>query len=214
MTRKLLPPAAKVLPLIVCAALLLSACSGLQKLNAAAQSAPASGSAASSTQGLSALQLAAGTLSLKDSRVPLEAAQAAALLPLWKAARTLANSDTAAEVEITALVAQIQAGLTAEQVTYIQSLSAEQLSSLAQKYGQAGPPGAPPDGAVPPSGAASAMGAPPAGMEGGPPPDGGGMPGGAPPSSSSSGSGTAETTNASFQGVSADLLEAVIQALQ
>jgi hypothetical protein len=213
MTKKLL------LILVVCATLLLAACSRIQATTTVAQKALAgetNSSTAVSGQGLSALQLAIGTLSLDSSAVPIDAQQAAALLPLWKGARSLAQSDTAADQEITALVAQIQAGLTAEQLQYIQSMTAQELSSLAQEYGQAAGPSAAPaaDSASATSGVPGAMG-PTGGMDGagGPPPDGG-MPGGAPSAASGGVSGTSSVSTASFQGVNATMLEAVIQDLQ
>ena len=83
------------------------------------------------------MALAYGIFQLEDSDVPIDAAQAAKLLPLWKAARSLSGSDTAATAEIEALWKQIRSTLTAEQQQVIDSaeLSPEQFAALGEKYG-------------------------------------------------------------------------------
>jgi hypothetical protein len=59
-------------------------------------------------------QLLLGTLKL-DETAPLNAAQAAALLPLWQGIRGTMNSGAAAQAETDALLQQIEVGLSAEQ---------------------------------------------------------------------------------------------------
>jgi len=83
------------------------------------------------------MALAYGIFQLEDSDVPIDAAQAAKLLPLWKAARSLSASDTAATAEIEALWKQIRSTLTTEQQQLIDSaeLTPEQFAALGEKYG-------------------------------------------------------------------------------
>ena len=81
--------------------------------------------------------LAYGIFQLEDSDVPIDATQAAQLLPLWKAARSLSASDTVATAEIEALWKQIRNTLTTEQQQVIDStdFSPEQFAALGEKYG-------------------------------------------------------------------------------
>ncbi len=165
------------------------------------------------------MQLAIGTLKLEGTDQAVDAAQAARLLPLWKAARSLGKSDTTAAAESNGLVKQIQQTMTSEQMQAIQAmaLSRESLPSVAQELGieigPAGMAGSPP--AIPAASGSSGAGG---GMPGGGmPPEMGGMPGGPPGSSSSSGS-TSQTAKSSaggsFLGVNSTLLNAVIDLLE
>ena len=61
-------------------------------------------------------QLALGTLQLEETELAVDEALAAELLPLWRAAQSLANSDTAADAEVKAVINQIQDTMTPEQV--------------------------------------------------------------------------------------------------
>ena len=83
------------------------------------------------------MQLVIGVLSLADSDTPLTAEQAAAMLPLWKAVRSLGESDTAAQAEIDALYTQIRGTLTAEQLIAIDAmtLDGQSMASLAEALG-------------------------------------------------------------------------------
>lgn len=67
-------------------------------------------------------QLLFGTFALEESDLAVDAAQANELLPLWKAVRSLSNSDTASSVELEALYNQIQDAMTAEQLDQIASM--------------------------------------------------------------------------------------------
>jgi hypothetical protein len=67
-------------------------------------------------------QLALGTLQLEDGELAVTEEQAAELLPLWQALQSLSNSDTTAQVELDAVVKQIQGAMTAEQVATIAAL--------------------------------------------------------------------------------------------
>jgi hypothetical protein len=89
-------------------------------------------------QGLSdSMHLLLGILSLADSATPLTVEQATAMLPLWKAVRSLGESDTTAQAEIDAVYTQIRGTLTAEQLTAIDSmdLSMDSMASLAEDLG-------------------------------------------------------------------------------
>ena len=64
-------------------------------------------------------QLALGTLRLEDGELAVSEEQAAELLPLWQALQSLSNSETTAEVELNAMVKQIEGTMTADQVSAI-----------------------------------------------------------------------------------------------
>ena len=67
-------------------------------------------------------QLLFGTFALEETDLAVNAAQASELLPLWKAVKSLSNSDTASSVELEALYNQIQDLMTAEQLDQIASM--------------------------------------------------------------------------------------------
>lgn len=103
-------------------------------------------SAAASTAGVGpdaerqlpqSMQLALGTLALEDTEQAITAEQAAALLPLWKAANSLTGADNVAAEETTGLFNQIQEAMTGEQMQAIQAmdLSGQNMADLAGKYG-------------------------------------------------------------------------------
>ncbi len=71
-------------------------------------------------------KLAAGTLKLEGTDLAVTPEQAKALLPLWKAVKSLNGSDTASADEIQALYDQIQETMTAEQVAAIEAMSLTQ----------------------------------------------------------------------------------------
>ena len=64
-------------------------------------------------------QLVVGTFKLEETDLKVQAEQAAELLPLWQAYNTLSTSDTAAKTEIDALLTQIKATMTSEQMQAI-----------------------------------------------------------------------------------------------
>lgn len=82
-------------------------------------------------------RLAVGTLMLEDTELAVTTEQAKALLPLWKAVKSLSASDTASQAEIQALYDQIQETMTAEQLQAIQDmdLTPETTQALMQKLG-------------------------------------------------------------------------------
>jgi hypothetical protein len=68
-------------------------------------------------------KLLVGTLKLKDSEQAVIAEQAAKLLPLWRAYRSLSTSQTSAEAEVKALLTQIESTMTADQIKAIDALN-------------------------------------------------------------------------------------------
>ena len=67
-------------------------------------------------------QLAYGTLKLEGSAETITAEQAAKLLPLWQALKTLSASSTSATEEVTAVQSQISAAMAPAQVSVIAGL--------------------------------------------------------------------------------------------
>ncbi|MBK6326230.1 MAG: hypothetical protein KA362_08105 [Chloroflexi bacterium] len=67
-------------------------------------------------------QLAIGTLQLETTDQAVDEAQAAELLPLWRAALSLARSDTSAAVEVEAVINQIQDTMTPAQMSAIAAM--------------------------------------------------------------------------------------------
>ncbi len=84
-------------------------------------------------------QLILGTIKLEGTAQAVTAKQAVELLPLWQTMKVLAASDTAAQQEKDALIAQIQETMTAEQMQAIQgmNLSRQDMASLMQEQGRA-----------------------------------------------------------------------------
>jgi hypothetical protein len=82
-------------------------------------------------------QLIMGTLELEESDAAVTTEQAAQLIPLWKAVRSLSTSDTASPAELEALLDQIQETMTAEQLGAIAAmqLTQEDLFGLVQELG-------------------------------------------------------------------------------
>jgi len=181
-----------------------------QALTASSTSQASSSSA--SSQSYQWTELAVGTLMLDDSSYPVDAGEATSLLPLWKAARSLNKSDTAATVEIAGLLKQIQSTLSSDQVKAIQTMdmSSQKLPESIQALGIQVGGQIPPSGANPPAGtpSAAAAGGGPGGIPGG---DFSGMPGGGPPGAQTTQYATTKTNTT--LGVSSDLLEAVITFL-
>lgn len=68
------------------------------------------------------IQLAVGTLMLEETPQAVTAEQAQELLPLWQMLRTLQQSGTAAQAEIEAVLNQIQAAMTPEQLAAIEEM--------------------------------------------------------------------------------------------
>ena len=170
------------------------------------------------------MQLALDTLSLEETDKVVTPEQAAELLPLWKAAKSLSNADNVAPQELEGLYKQIQRTMTSEQVKAIQSidLTGPNMAALSEKYeimlprngfgnttqgpqptAQAGQQG----GGAPP---ADFGGGPPM-MGGGPPGAGGPMGGGASSSSRSSNRSSSQKAQGGFETI---LYQAVIDLLE
>ncbi len=132
----------QMLIFVLLMAITLSAC-GSPAQSAAATEVPQAGATVGLIAGGAAgempqmLRLALATFNLEETNYPITAEQAQILLPLWKAVRSLNNSETAAPQEIQGLISQIEKTLTAEQMQAIQGmqLSREDLAAIAEKYG-------------------------------------------------------------------------------
>lgn len=83
------------------------------------------------------LKMALATFKLEDTKYPIDAQQAQALLPLWKAYRSLSNSETTAGEEIQAVINQIEKTLTKEQTQTIEemNISYQDMGTIAQSLG-------------------------------------------------------------------------------
>ena len=95
-------------------------------------------------------QLTLGILRLEDdSALAITPEQAANLLPLWQALNSLTQSGTGAQVEIDALLSQIEGELTDTQLKAIAAmhLSREDTQKIAQEWGISGGEGGSGDGA-------------------------------------------------------------------
>jgi len=81
-------------------------------------------------------QLGFGTLLLEDSEYAVDPDQAAQLLPLWKAARSLNESETVAEAELEAVFNQIEDTMTSEQISAISEmqLTGEEMTQLMEDF--------------------------------------------------------------------------------
>ncbi|MEM7330640.1 MAG: hypothetical protein AAF490_01020 [Chloroflexota bacterium] len=73
-------------------------------------------------------QLAVGSLLLEETDQAISEEQAQTLLPLWQAYETLSATGTAADVELDALVSQIEGEMSTEQVASIQEMDLNQES--------------------------------------------------------------------------------------
>lgn len=135
-------------------------------------------------------QLALGTVQLDETELAVDEAQAADLLPLWQALQSLQNSDTAAGIEIDAVLQQIQDTMSPDQIQAIadMALTTDSVTALMESgelsfgfRGRANAAGAGPGGGFPGGGFPGGDGASvtiiggPGGPGGGP----GGRPGGA-----------------------------------
>jgi hypothetical protein len=135
-----------ILTVVLLFALILTACgSNPQDANpqAVSESTPASGDTGASTgdnpderiaidygyeNALSTrLMLAFGTLRLAETSTPITVEQAPEMLMLWQALDNLTNSGTSAEEEVNALLAQIELGMTSEQVAAINAMKLTQV---------------------------------------------------------------------------------------
>jgi len=159
-----------------------SACSGVSStitslagITAQVQS---TGETASTVQG----RLGVGILKLEETGLAVTDDQAALLLPLWKAVKSLTADSNTSALEISSLYDQIEETLTTKQVQEIEAMTMSQaeLNAAMQQYSvQKVQAASTSSGSASQTGQAQAQGAPPAdaGMMAGAVP-GGGMPGG------------------------------------
>ena len=125
----------KITPMILTILILaLTACgsaSNRTNRNSVSQSGSTTGQLPATTQ------LIMGTLKLDGSDQAVTAKQAADLLPLWQTMKVLSESDTAAQQEKDALIAQIQETMTAEQIQAItdMKLTRADMFALVQEQG-------------------------------------------------------------------------------
>ena len=82
-------------------------------------------------------QLALGIMKLDETEYPVEGEEAAELLPLWKAIRSLNESETAAEEEIDAVFNQIMDTLSNNQIRAIAQmrLTYREMRTIAEEKG-------------------------------------------------------------------------------
>ena len=124
-----------------------------------------------------AAQLILGSLKLEEGDHAITVEEAAKLLPLWQAYRSLTGSETTATAELNAVVRQIQGAMSKEQVAAIAAmqLTADDISETMQALG----PGM--GGGIRARATGASGGAPGGAMFLGPPPgEGLGGPGGGP----------------------------------
>ena len=119
--------------------LILAACSGnkTESETAASGADQNQGSPNGNFQLNKETQLLLGTVKLDETDYAVGAEQASQLLPLWKALRSLGESDTAAQAEIDAVISQIEETMTSDQVKAIEAmnLSMQDFASVAQTLG-------------------------------------------------------------------------------
>lgn len=83
------------------------------------------------------MQLILGIFQLEGTEIAIDADLAGEMLPLWKAYRSLSDSDTAAQAELAAVIDQIQGLMTADQIEAISSmkLTPEDMQSTLEGLG-------------------------------------------------------------------------------
>ena len=83
------------------------------------------------------MKLMLGTVKLDVTEYAIDAEQASQLLPLWKALRSLGESETTAQAEIDALISQIEDTMTVEQVNAIDTmqLTMQDMGAVAETLG-------------------------------------------------------------------------------
>ena len=115
--------------------ILIAGCSGTSTQSASSTSGANNSSTNTSLSMVN--NLLVGSLKLENTDQAINADQAAILLPLWQAYRSLSNSQTSAEAEVDALLAQIQSSLTTDQVKAIgaMNLTSSDMMNLMQSMG-------------------------------------------------------------------------------
>lgn len=202
-----------ILTLLTILALTLTACGASATETATSTSEPAAATLPASTT------LLLGTLKLNGTAQDVTAEQAAQLLPLWQVYSGLISSNTAAQAEVDALLDQIKAAMTDEQLKAIDAmqLTQQDVFAVMQEQGLSmSLPNASSDSGSSGSQNTANMGPPDGGGGGmpmGAPPDGGG---GEMPMGDAMGSNSGSNTNSSPSAMdpSLMLIQALIESLQ
>jgi hypothetical protein len=103
--------------------MILAACSGTSNQGASTTDTNGTNGSKGSINLSQVNKLLVGTLKLEDSDQAITADEAAKLLPLWQAYRSMSNSQTSAEAEVDALLNQIQSTMTSDQVQTITAMN-------------------------------------------------------------------------------------------
>ncbi len=121
-----------LIPIFLSLILILTACGG----SASEESAPQTGDAVQERLPLETT-LMIGTVKLDETEHAIDSAQAAELLPLWKALKSLSESETAASAETEAIINQIEKTMTSEQMETITAmeLSTEDMAAVQEQLG-------------------------------------------------------------------------------
>lgn len=114
-------------------ALLLTACGN----TASESSAPQSSDESQEFSMRPEMALMIGTVKLDETEHAIDATQAAELLPLWKALRSLSESETTATTEVEAIINQINETMTTEQMNAIAAmeLTLEDMRAVQEQLG-------------------------------------------------------------------------------
>lgn len=126
----------KWIVLVILASALLAACGGAADEVATSETETTADAFLFEEDGTDSMpvqsQLILGTFLLEETDLAVDAQQASELLPLWKAVRSLGESDTAAAEEIEAVINQIQETMTSEQLETINTMeiSREDMTAL------------------------------------------------------------------------------------
>jgi hypothetical protein len=175
--------------------LVLAACSGNSNQTASTENATGTSGAQSGSSLSQVNMFVVGTLKLEDTDLAVNIDEAATLVTLWQAYRSLSTSQTAAEAEVEALLNQIQSTMTPDQIQAIEAmnLTSTDLMDLMQSMGSVmvgrGTPNPQSTPGFDISSGGFPSGSPPDGSQGVPPsvssggttrnfPSGGAMPGG------------------------------------
>ncbi len=80
-------------------------------------------------------ELPAGTLLLEGTDLAVTPAQAQELLPLWQMLRALEESGSSSQLEVEAILGQIQGAMTPEQLAAIEEMDQEDMRALFEELG-------------------------------------------------------------------------------
>jgi hypothetical protein len=115
-----------LLPTIITLSLILAACKGNSSNNANETANNQAGASLSKVN-----TLLVGSLKLDGTDQAVSSEQAATLLPLWQAYRSLSTSQTAAQAEVDGVLKQIESAMTADQMQAITAMNLTSSDMLA-----------------------------------------------------------------------------------